>query len=782
MSAMDTHGSIEQVRRVLLGAGGLEHEDPEFRAVLADLASTGLLWGGLLGLLGILILVPVNVGLLGRPTAWWYPAAGAAGPLVLWDKGVVALLCGGAIGVGRMRVRLPTARAVGGAMALLIAAVSLVHDAYRGVLSVEYVILIYLLAVVVVPYRPWQALLLGGVLSAMLYGLGRIDPPGLAGPRPELVVPGHLVRMGFVTVVLTGVSTLLYAVRHRRYQARRTAETLHEQVARLERAKSRFFADLSHEFRTPLTLILGPLDNALTEDRWGSIPDALRTRLERAHHQARRMKRLVDQLYDLARLDEGALTLTTQRHDVGELVREVVPPLRQWAQGKNLTFQEEGDPEGLVAWVDADRMRDVVTTLLANAIQYTPDGGTVRLRMQRTDDAIEISVRDTGPGLPDDLRERVFGDAGSYVPVGGTEDPGESMSLDAEQRIGMGIGLAHAHALVQRHGGHIDVESEPGFGTDLTVSLPLGREHVTDEQADPPPASSSAADKDRGPGEIPASASVDARSASTAEAPPDAPAVLVVDDDAEMRAYLRDLLSQDYRVETAVNRERALERLRDRSFTLVLSDTSLPDGDGAALCRAIREDEALRHLPVLLLTNRPDGAEGRGDRAAGADAYVSKPFDPGELTARVENLIEIRRIVQDRVRLPDWMEPTEATVSPEEAEFVEALNEAVDAHIENSNFGVDWLADEMDLSARHLRRRIKETTGLSASGFIRTRRLQHAAALLRQGADTISDVASAVGYRDPSYFSRLFRETFGCSPTEYAEQDHDATDNPDMGP
>jgi len=158
---------------------------------------------------------------------------------------------------------------------------------------------------------------------------------------------------------------------------------------------------------------------------------------------------------------------------------------------------------------------------------------------------------------------------------------------------------------------------------------------------------------------------------------------------------------------------------------------------------------------------------------------VSKPFDPGELTARVENLIEIRRIVQERIRLPDWMDPDEATVSPEEAEFVEALNDAVDAHIDNSNFGVDWLADEMDLSARHLRRRIKDTTGLSASGFIRTRRLQHAAALLQQGADTVSDVADAVGYRDPSYFSRLFRETFGCSPTEYAEQESASPDTPD---
>ena len=772
---MDTRGPVDQARHVVFRAGRLE-EDSEFRSVLAGLARTGLRWGGGLGLLGILILVPVNVGLLGRPAAWWYPAVGAAEPFVLWDKVVVALLCGAAIWAGWARRRLSVARTVGGAVAILIASVSLVHDAYRGVLSVEYVILIYLLAIVAVPYRPWQTLLLGVTLSTMLYGLGRIDLPGLAGPRTALVAPGHLVRMGFVTVVLTGVSALLYAVRHHRYRARRRAETLHEQVARLERAKSRFFADLSHEFRTPLTLILGPLDNALTEARGDPIPDALRTRLERARHQARRMKRLVDQLYDLARFDEGDLTLTMQRHDVGALIREVVPPLRQWARAKNLAFQEEGDPDGLDAWVDADRIQHAVTTLLTNAIRCTPDGGTVRLRVTQTDDAVEISVRDTGPGLPDALRERVFGDAESYVPVGETEADEGSMSLDAEQRIGLGIGLAHANALVQRHGGRMDVESEPGFGTELTVRLPLGREHVPDAPAEARGDTDPSAGRESATDPVPSATD---EPEPTEDAPADAPAVLVVDPDVEMRAYLRDLLGTDYQVATAADRDGALEQLHDRAFDLVLGDASQSDTDEGALCRAIREEESLRHLPVLLLTNRPDGAGRRADRAAGADAYVSKPFDPGELTARVENLIEIRRIVQERIRLPDWMDPDEATVSPEEAEFVEALNDAVDAHIDNSNFGVDWLADEMDLSARHLRRRIKEATGLSASGFIRTRRLQHAAALLQQGADTVSDVADAVGYRDPSYFSRLFRETFGCSPTEYAEQESASPDTPD---
>ncbi len=784
---MERRSYIEQARRVFLAADTLE-EEREFRATLSGLACTGLQWGGLIGIVGLLIHIPVNIFLLGRPTAWWYSAAATPEVFVLWDEVVVALLCGGAIWAGRAECRLSVARAVGFVITGAIVAVSLLADAYRGVLSIEYVILAYLLAVAVLPYRPWQTLLLGGGLGIVLYGIGHYGVPGTAAARPGLVEPTLLVSLGFVAVVLTGVSALLYAVRHRQHEARREAEALHDQVARLERAKSRFFADLSHQFRTPLTLILAPLREAL-EGRLGAVPDPLRERLEGADDQARRMKRLVDQLFELARLDEGDLSLAAQEHDLKAVVRGVVPPLRQWADEKGLTFQVETETDRLDVWLDADRFKQILTTLLSNAIRHTPDGGTVRVRVGRADDHAEIAVRDTGPGLPPALQDRVFGASESYIPIGdemqsnGSEDPG------AEQWIGMGIGLAHASALAQRHGGDIEVESEPGFGTELTVRLLLGREHLADEDvaaADEAEvgASGPAIDPDRRRDEDTTPATAEESSEDAAdEAPADAPEVLVVDGEADMRGYLRDLLGTDYRVVTVADGEAALDRLRERPFDLVVSEAALPGMDGTALCRAIRDDEQLRHLPVVLLTARPERIRDRAHRAdleAGADAYVSKPFDPGELTARVENLIEIRGIVQDRVRLPDWMDPDEATVSSEEAEFLDALNEAVDAHIDNSNFGVDWLADEMDLSARHLRRRIKDTTGLSAAGFIRTRRLQHAATLLQQGADTISDVADAVGYRDPNYFSRLFRETFGCAPTEYAEQEAERPDNPDL--
>jgi len=775
---MERRSYLEQARRVVFGAGELEDDD-EFEATLAGLACTGLQWGGLLGILGVAILIPVNLLLLGRPAAWWYSAAMTPEVFVFADEIIVALLCGLAIWVGRTERRLSVARTAGSVITAIIVAVSLLADAYRGVLSIEYVILAHLLAVVVIPYRPWQALLLGVGLNGLLFGIGHYGLPGTVAARPGLVDSGHVVSMSFVTIVLTGVSALLYSIRHRQYRARREAETLHEQVARLERAKSRFFADLSHEFRTPLTLILGPLHDVL-DGRSGEVPDHTRERLEDVEGQARRLRRLVDQLFELASLDEGDLVLAMQQQDLRAVVQEVVPPLRQWAEEKGLTFQVDADSDPVEAWVDADRLRHVLTTLISNAIRYTPADGRVRVRVGHADGHAEIAVRDTGPGLPDALQDRVFGDGDSYNPLGDEAESGAANEQDTERWIGMGIGLAHAYALARRQGGDIAVESEPGFGTELTVRLPLGREHVAEEDvagAEAPEAVGTwEQSTDAKPVPLPED---DGAEDSSADVPSDAPEVLVVDDEADMRAYLRDLLGENYRVVTASDGEEALDRLHNRAVDLVISDVAMPGMDGVALCRALRNDEQLRHLPVILLTARPENRTQRADLEAGADAYMSKPFDPAELTARVENLIEIRRIVQDRIRLPNWMDPDETTVSPEEAEFVEALNEAVDDHIGNSNFGVDWLADEMDLSARHLRRRIKDTTGLSAAGFIRARRLQHAAALLQQGADTIADVADAVGYRDPNYFSRLFRETFGCSPTEYAEQETEAPDDPD---
>jgi hypothetical protein len=219
---MEERSYVERARRVFLNPSALEADDA-FASTLAQLAGTGLQWGGLVGIVGVAVLILVNGGLFGRPFTWWYPSPNATQPFVLWDKTAVLAVCGSAIVLGRAGCRLSVGRTVGAALALLIATVSLVHDTYRGLLSIEYLILVYLLIVTVVPYRPWQALLLGGAMTALLYGLGHYGVPGTAAARPDLVTPGHLVRMGFTTIVLTGVAALLLSVRYQQHRARRTA-------------------------------------------------------------------------------------------------------------------------------------------------------------------------------------------------------------------------------------------------------------------------------------------------------------------------------------------------------------------------------------------------------------------------------------------------------------------------------------------------------------------------------------------------------------------------------
>jgi signal transduction histidine kinase len=465
---MDRASLWEWTRRALLAPSTLE-EDRSFRITLARIALTGLQWGGLLGILVVVGLVLLNSLLLGRPTTWWYPPSAAPDAFVLWDKAVGALLSGLAVWTGRVRGRLPTARSVGAAIALTVVAVALTHDVYRGVLSIEYVILTYLLAVTVIPYRPWQSLLIGGTITGMLAGPYALSPA-------SIVTDGTLIRMGLVTLVLTGVSSLLYVIRLRQHRARQETERLHRRVAQLEQAKSQFFADVAHEFRTPLTLILGSLREAL-DGRLGTLPSDLQDRLASLDAQARRMRRLVNQLLELSQLDEGRLSVSMQPQPVGALVDRLTVAFRDWAETKGLTFQAELEGDGPEAWLDPNRLESILANLLSNAIKYTPAGGTVRVRVDATDSAVAISVRDTGPGLPDEVRARVFDRHTSTLPVGKATD---APSPDALSQISMGIGLAHTKALVERHQGTLHVESEPGFGTECIVRLPLGSDHVPD--------------------------------------------------------------------------------------------------------------------------------------------------------------------------------------------------------------------------------------------------------------------------------------------------------------
>lgn len=764
---------------------GLMAESGEFREALRRIGRSGLIAAGGIGILATLTFLVSKAVLVGQTVGWnWWVASPSSSQILVADKAVIVLLSLGLIAAGWRRWSLPAGRLLMAAAALLAAGTSLTADLARGGFSVNYVTFLFVVAVAAMPYRPWQTALLGVGFSGLLYVTGEYGPLLIPGAPSDVSVPtgGQFVHVSVITVLMVGVSALLYASRHQQYRARRREEKLREEVADLEATKSRFFANVSHELRTPLTVILGPLEDAL-DGQYGDLPDRLRDRLGAMKDQAKRLHTLVDQLLRLSKLDEGRMDLHARLVDLVPFLRRMKSFFRSMAdrQGVEVRIDTEGDP---VACADPEALKQIVSNLLSNALEHTPEDGTVRIRTGRADGdggRVAVSVRDSGPGLPEEVRDALFD---RYVGAE-TEDTGAI-------GVSTGIGLALVKELSERHGGSVTAESEPGFGTEITVTLPancaaLPDEDVASNAVDGGPEPAVEPELDRT--SVAAGASQPGNGETEGQAvlagpSDDRPTVLVVDDEASVRSYLQDVLTPRYAVQTAADGEEGLEAARENRPDLVISDVVMPKRDGYGLCRALRADDRLRGVPIVLLTVQDEQEHRLEGFRKGADAYVGKPFHPEELRQRVENLIGIRQYLQSRSRqasasaepganqAEDKSEKEEGSEPAlgKESEFLQEARATVEEHVGNSSFGVEWLADEVGLSTRQLQRRLQEEVGLSAAAYIRATRLERAAELLEQGTvTTVTDAASAVGYRDASYFSQLFKEAHGQPPSALKE-------------
>lgn len=518
------------------------------------------------------------------------------------------------------------------------------------------------------------------------------------------------------------------------------------QLRSLDELKSRFFANLSHELRTPLTLILGPLELARERTR----DETARGLLGSVRTQAERMLRLVGELLDLARLDAGRLPLALHRGDLVAFLRRLASDHAPLADAQGVRLDFHAGPERLETAFDPNKLEHVVGNLLANAVKYTPEGGKAMLSVDVRDEALEVRVRDTGPGIAPEALPHVFD---RFYRAEDAPGPAAARA-DDRTRLGTGIGLALARELAVLHGGTLTAESVPGFGSTFILRLPLRPD------ADAPPLPP---DRPLRP-----AAEADAFDVPDEAAPaPDAPRVLVVEDHADVRAFVRRTLEPPYRVVEAATAEAALERARAEAPDLVVSDVMLPGMDGVALCRRLRADDALRAVPVILLTARADEESRLEGLGAGADDYLAKPFNPAELRLRAENLIEVRRHLRRRFSGEVVVQPTQVTVPSADAAFLETVRAAVEARLDDPDFTVEDLAETVHLSRRQLHRRLRALSGLSSVAFIRLMRLERAAQLLEQHAGSVADVAFAVGFQDANYFARVFRQAYGVPPSAY---------------
>lgn len=547
--------------------------------------------------------------------------------------------------------------------------------------------------------------------------------------------------------------------------AERTAEVWAqaEQLQELDRVKSRFFANISHEFRTPLTLMLGPLQDALHADDGGA---SLRRQVPMMQRHGRRLLRLINQLLDLSRLEAGNLTLRARRADLVSLVKATAQAFASMAQRKHIALQVEAPQQEIMLYFEPDKIEKILYNLLSNAFKFTPEHGTIRVIIEEgtPEGGVAIIVRDTGRGIPAEEVPYVF-DRFHQVDASSTRE-----------QEGSGIGLALTKELVALHGGTIHVESEEGSGTSFFVRLPTGRAHLSDEDI-----VDAKVHGDEAPDGIGAEISLQvvddvlvsqerlhASDGQPAAMPPeDAPTVLIVEDNGDVRRYLKGHLSADYHIVEAVDGVEGLEQARATRPDLILADVMMPRMDGYALCRAVKGDAKLNHVPVVLLTARADEKSKVEGLETGADDYLYKPFNAEELVVRVENLIEIRRQLRARFSETVLVQPSAIEATPEEAVFLEQVRTVIEQQLGNSHFGAEWLADDVGLSRRHLDRRLKALTKLSASGLIRQMRLERAAQLLAQDAGRVSEVAYAVGFHNAEHFSKLFQQVFGVAPSRY---------------
>ncbi len=536
-------------------------------------------------------------------------------------------------------------------------------------------------------------------------------------------------------------------------EARLRAEAAQDQAATLQQLdtlKSRFFANLSHEFRTPLTLILDPLEQMIKR----STDEADRRRLRMMRRQARRLLHLVGQLLDLSKLDAGGMTLRAREMDLVPFLRGLVYAFASRAEREDIALQFSSTEERALLCAEPDKLEKVFTNLLTNAFKFTPSHGKIRVGLSKYDDAVEVTVKDTGQGISEDEIPHVFD---------------RFYQVDASlirRHEGAGIGLALTKELIELHGGTVRVESEPGFGTTFIVRLRTGCAHLRSEQI------LEDGDGAAGNGEVVTDGTVghdegEILADSDDLVPEDAPLVLIVEDNDEVRAYLRSHLSAHYRITEAKDGIDGLEKARQLSPKLVLVDVMMPRMDGYAFCRTLKSSDDLGHVPVILLTAKASQESKVEGLDTGADDYIYKPFSMSELLVRIENLIEVRRALRERFSKEVVVRPSGVTVPSEDAVFVDRVRKATEAELSNSEFTVEMLAEAVGVSTRTLYRKIKAATRLSPGGFIRTMRLQRAAQLLVQDAGNISSVAHAVGFKDADYFSRLFRQVFGQSPSEY---------------
>ena len=587
----------------------------------------------------------------------------------------------------------------------------------------------------------------------------------------------YLSGLGILVLIIILIAIIF--IRNRRIRAQYALELERlksEKLLELDHLKSQFFANISHEFRTPLTLIMGPLEKLLSKSQDNSDKKELGI----AKKHAGKLQDLINNLLAISKLESGKMLLHASEIDIVKQVRIYLQSFESLAKQRNIDLKFTSEKKEIKAFIDQEKFEQVLNNLLSNAFKFTPEGGLIEVTVSSQRSAVSgqvisvkgdltanrrlptadlmansliISITDTGPGIPTTHLPHIFD---RFYQV--NDDNGRSFQ-------GTGIGLALSKELVKLHHGEIQVESEVGKGTAFTIFLPLGKDHLKEEEIDSSQRSAVGGqqfDEDL----------------TTRNLEPgtkkEASLLLIVEDNTDMRSYIKGYFEKEFRLLEAVNGLDGFEKSVENIPDLIISDVMMPVMDGNELCGKIKKDERTSHIPVILLTARASKESRMEGLETGADDFITKPFDGDELQVRVKNLIDQRMrlsaVLERKIQKstsdskPDF---EDSGITSMDEKFLQNVFIILEEHYADPQFNAIVFSKAVGLSRMQLHRKISALTRHSPGDFIRTYRLNVAAQLLRKKSGTVAEIAYDVGFNSPSYFAECFRKQFGQRPSEF---------------
>lgn len=549
-----------------------------------------------------------------------------------------------------------------------------------------------------------------------------------------------------------GLVIVLFLARYR--MLKREREKFHLQQIENEVAKNeeinnmkfRFFTNVSHELRTPLTLIISPLEGMLKE----TTDELQSTRLQLMYRNAQRLLHLVNQLLDFRKGEMSTHQLSLSEGDIISYVHSVCNSFLLMADKKHIQFSFFSGIDTFSMAFDADKVGKIVMNLLSNAFKFTPEGGRVTVMIEHvagTPDILEIKIADTGIGISDVDKEHIF------------ERFYQADHKGVEETTGNGIGLSLVRDFVTLHEGEVKVFDNIGMGSVFVIQFPV--KHVETQVQLPEETGMPAGDEEDKEMKEEAREEMERKNF---------PLLLIVDDNEDFRIFMRYSLELQYRVKLAVNGKEAWEMMQEELPDLVISDVMMPQMDGNELCRLIKQDKRTAHIPVILLTARQNTEAKLEGLQTGADDYVTKPFNMTILVLRIRKLIELSRYHRVTQGMIDPA-PSEIVITSLDEKLIEKAIKYVEDNMSRTELSVEELSRELGMSRVHLYKKLLQITGKTPIEFIRVIRLKRAAQLLRESQLHVSEVAFEVGFNNPKYFSRYFKDEFGVLPSVYQEKE-----------